>query len=172
MKRSTKRLLKWLFYSLLLFLLIVIQTTPNLLEIKGTKPILVIPLAVFIAVFEGEISSFVFAVITGIVWDMQSNKILGFSSIIISICCVAVAMLVIYLIRANIVNCCILSAGVTGIYCLLDFICYYFIWGYDGMWYLVVSHFIPMIIYTTVVSPLIFIIVKSIASKYNDILRV
>ncbi len=172
MKRSTKNLIKWALYSAILFLLLVIQTTPGLFAIKGVKPVWILPLAVFVAVFEGETGGFCFAVATGLAWDSMSDKPLGFSSIILAVCCVVIALLVIFFVKASILNCCILCFGTICAYCFFDFLFFYAIWGTGGLTSIFLTHFLPMIIYTSVVSPLIFLLVKAIASKYNEILRV
>lgn len=172
MKRSTKNLVKWALYSLILLVLTVLQTTPGLFEIKGVKPVLILPLAVFIAVFEGDTGGFCFAVVTGLVWDSVSDKPLGFSAILLAVCCVIIALLVIFFIKASILNCCILCFGAMCAYCFFDFLFFYAIWGAGGLTTIFLTHFLPMIIYTAVVSPLIFLLIKAIASKYNEILRV
>ena len=172
MKRSTKNLVKWILYSVILFVFTVIQTTPGLLQINGVKPVLILPLAVFVAVFEGETGGFCFAVAAGIVWDSVSDKPLGFSAILLAVCCVIIALLVIFFVKASILNCCILCLAAVCVYCFFDFLFFYAIWGAGGLMSVLLTHFLPMIIYTTVISPLVFLLVRVIASKYNEILRV
>lgn len=172
MKRSTKNIVKWLLYSLILFGLLVLQTTPGLFEIRGVKPVLILPLAVFVAVFEGETGGFFFAVAAGLLWDVSSDKPLGFSAIILSVCCVLIALLTIFFVRAKIINCCILCFATAAAYCFFDFLFFYAIWGRGGLLSIAFRHFLPMTIYTAAVSPLIFLLVRAVASKYNEILRV
>lgn len=172
MKRSTKNIIKWVIYSLMLYVLLVLQTTPGLFEIKGVKPMLILPLAVFVAVFEGEKGGLFFAIATGILTDLASDKILGFTSIILSVCCIAIALLTIFLVRATLINCCVLCTVTLSIYCLLDYLFYYLIWGYSGTFAILLRHYLPMVVYSAIISPLIFIAVKAVASKYNEILRV
>ena len=53
-KRSRSQLLKWGCYVLALFVCAALQTTPGLFQLGQAKPLLVLPLCLAVAVFEGE----------------------------------------------------------------------------------------------------------------------
>lgn len=169
---KTLKIIKWVIYAAILFLLYVLQVTPGLFEVYSARPVYIFPFAMFVAVFEGETGGSVMAVICGLLWDVSSSKLLGFSSVIMLVCSVAIALLVIYYVRATIINCVIMSAAAMLIYILLDFAFYYLIWEAGGKLSILIHNLLPMWIYTVVISPLIFIIVKAVASRFNDILRV
>ena len=48
--------------------------------IRGWCPLLIIPLATAVAMFEGELAAGVFGVFCGLMLDMASGTLLGFSS--------------------------------------------------------------------------------------------
>ena len=53
-KRSRSQILKWGCYVLALFVCAALQTTPGLFQLGQAKPLLVLPLCLAVAVFEGE----------------------------------------------------------------------------------------------------------------------
>ena len=53
-RRSRSQLLKWGCYVLALFVCAALQTTPGLFQLGEAKPLLVLPLCLAVAVFEGE----------------------------------------------------------------------------------------------------------------------
>ena len=73
--KTSKAVIKWGIYAVLLLLLYCIQTAPSLLTIHHVKPVLLIPLAVCIALYEGEVGSAVFGLVTGFLWDFASGKV-------------------------------------------------------------------------------------------------
>ncbi|MDF2567959.1 MAG: rod shape-determining protein MreD [Oscillospiraceae bacterium] len=172
MRRSKKDIVKWIIYALLLLVFYILQTTPGLFQIYGAKPVLIVPLAICIAIFEGELGGAVIGLITGLLWDLSSNKLSGYNAIIIMAACIVTALLIMYLMRANWVNATILCGCTMAIHGLLDFLFYYAMWGYEGVWIVLTNRLAPMVVYTAVVTPPIFFLVRKIASKYNEVLRV
>ncbi len=53
-KRSRGQIVKWICYALLGLLCAVLQTTPGLFQFGAAKPLWLLPLALSVAVFEGE----------------------------------------------------------------------------------------------------------------------
>ena len=52
--RNARAALKWVCYTLVLLLLFGLQSSPGLLSIGGVKPVLIIPAAISVALFENE----------------------------------------------------------------------------------------------------------------------
>ena len=59
-KRSRGQIVKWICYALLGLLCAVLQTTPGLFQFGAAKPLWLLPLALAVAVFEGEFAGAVF----------------------------------------------------------------------------------------------------------------
>ena len=70
--------LRWTFYSALLLLFYLWETNPLFVRFS---PLLIIPLATAVAMYEGELAAGVFGVVCGLMIDMASGTILGFSSL-------------------------------------------------------------------------------------------
>ena len=99
---------------------------------RGIKPVLIIPVAVSVALFENEAGSGAFGLAAGLLWDFSSGRLFGFYGMALMICCVCVSLLSMYFLKVNLSNAILLSAGTGFLLCLWDFIFYYLIWGYGS----------------------------------------
>ena len=94
MNRRTKLMIaKYALYVLLMVILYVLQTDPNLFAIAGVKPVLVLPFAVCIAMFDSQLAGGLFGLLAGILCDTSSNVLFGFQSILYLLICTAVGLL-------------------------------------------------------------------------------
>ena len=55
-RRSKIQLIKYILYSFLMIVLYVLQTDPNFTLSSGTGPVLVLPFAVAVAMFDGQLA--------------------------------------------------------------------------------------------------------------------
>ena len=62
-RKKLYHILKWSSYVLLIIIAYVLQTTTSLFVIFGVKPLLLVPLAVCIAMFEGEFAGAIFGAV-------------------------------------------------------------------------------------------------------------
>ena len=76
-KRSRGQIVKWICYALLGLLCAVLQTTPGLFQFEAAKPLWLLPLALAVAVFEGEFAGAVFGAVCGLMWDWLAGRTVG-----------------------------------------------------------------------------------------------
>ena len=76
-KRSRGQIVKWICYALLGLLCAVLQTTPGLFQFGTAKPLWLLPLALAVAVFEGEFAGAVFGAVCGLMWDWLAGRTVG-----------------------------------------------------------------------------------------------
>lgn len=163
--------IKWLVYSVLLLLAYTLQTTPELFSIAGIKPVLVLPIAICVCMYEGVLSATIFSMIAGLLWDISSDKLFGFNAIIFIICGMLISLLCIYYLRTKLVNA-IFFISVTGLIQMgLDFLFYYAFWGYGDPVIILLQRLLPTVVYTVVISPISFFIIRSIARRFNTVAR-
>lgn len=170
LRKNSKTVFKWIIYSLLLLFLYSLQTAPFFLQIGNVKPFLLIPLAVCISLYEEETTSAVFGLVTGFLWDFSSGKVFGFFGIIIMICCIAITLLSMYLIRVNIVNALIAILAVCLVLNIYDFVFYYLIWGYEKVMYIFWNSLLSTI-YTVILATPFYYLVRRITEKYSGTIR-
>ncbi len=117
--------LRWALYAAVLLFLYMWQTNPL---IRGFCPLLLIPLATAVAMYEGEVAAGVFGVVCGLMLDMASGTILGFSSLWLLVCCPAISLLAGYYVKVNFISHFLLNLAVSVIMGLLDFLFLHSVW--------------------------------------------
>ena len=93
-KRSRSQLLKWGCYVLALFVCAALQTTPGLFQLGQAKPLLVLPLCLAVAVFEGEFAGALFGTVGGLLWDYAAGRTVGMLALELLLLCFGVSVLV------------------------------------------------------------------------------
>lgn len=171
MEQAKLRKFKWVVYTLLLLLFYVLQTTPLLFQIRGIKPVLIVPYVICIALFENEAAAAAFGVAGGLFWDISGNTAFGYKAIILMCCCIAVSLLVMYLMRNNLLNALFFVAVVMVIEELLTFFLYYFLWGYKNSYIILLKYTLPTICYTIIIVVPVYAVTKAVAKKFNKTLR-
>lgn len=143
--------LRYASYVLLLLLLYVLQTTPRLFSVGEVKPVLLVPAAVCIAMFEGELVGGILGALAGLLCDLASFTIFGFNGILVLGCCVAVGLLTTYLMQLKLTNALLLGFAALFLRGLLEFFFYFQMWGFENGHRIFLFSTLPCILYSTVV---------------------
>lgn len=162
MKKKYASAFKWGIYALFLILAVTLQTTPTFAALGGFRPVFVIPLAICVAMLEGDFGSAVYGCIIGYVWDVTAGKIPGFSAFLLLVICLAVALSVAIFVRINYLSCIMLSLGAALFFGLVEFFFFYVLFGYDNLSLILLQKTLPQAVSSAVVSPLIFFAVKRV----------
>lgn len=163
------RVVKYTAYALEILIMYIIQSTPNLmLEVFGGRPVLLVPVAITIAVFEREIPAVVLGVICGLITDMGYSGAVGYYGIMLAITCFAVSNLMANYIRTNLLTVMIVSTISIPIIIFLQFVFYYVFVGYTDIWGFFVKHYISRIIYTWAFTPVFYAFNRFIALRTSD----
>lgn len=162
---------KYTVYVLFILICYILQETPALFSIFGIKPLLIVPAAVCIAVFEGEFSGALLGAFAGVLCDMGSITIFGFNGIVMLIMCAACGLLILFLLRQSMLNAVVLCAAVLFIRGSLEYLACLAIWGFEGVGMYYLRYTLPCIAYSAAVSPLIFLAVKKIHSLFAQKLK-
>lgn len=161
--RIKPRYLKWTVYSLFLLLVSVLQTTPGLLPaLWEIRPVLLSSAVVCIAMFESDVLAGAFGLVAGLLWDNASNRLLGLNALLLFAACITVSLLLTYLMRNNVYTALLLCACVIFIVEICDWFFYYVLLGYDHSLYVLARFYLPTMLYSLVLSPLLYWAVKAI----------
>ena len=160
---------KYAAYGLVLLVLYVLQTTPGLFVIFGSKPMLVVPAAIAIAMHEGEFAGGFYGAFAGLLCDMGSSLLFGFNGFLLTFFCVGTGLLVTHLMHSNIWNIMLFTLITMLAIGSLEFLFGYGMWGFENVWMIYVYATLPLIAYTTVVSPLLFWLVRWMFRKAKAI---
>lgn len=167
-RRAKIMAVKYMVYLLLFLILYVIQTDPVLFSIGGIKPVLVLPFAVSIAMFDKQLAGGLFGLFAGILCDTSSNVLFGFQSILYLVICIAVGLLVVYFMQPSLTNSLIFTGCGLGIRLFLEYFFYYVMWGYDNSHLILVYQMLPLLVYTLAATPLLFFLLRKMHRFFEE----
>ena len=152
------RILRYFAYAVEIIAFFVIQQTPGLLpEVLYARPVLLLPIAFSIAMFEREGVAIGFGVFCGLLIDFgMGNGVLGFHGLLLAVSCFAISFLVGNLVKNNFITALLINlAGILLIF-LLQWVFFYLLAGYDNAGYAYVVHYLPRVAYTFLLFPIFY----------------
>lgn len=159
---------KYFCYCLIILLADLLQNTAGLFpEIFGARCFLLLPLAVILAMGEDMFAGAVIGLFAGLLWDLTGAVHLGFNCIYISVICFLASALVSYITRDTFITNILSSAVAIIFYCLLYWLFFIIIKGVDGAELTLFTFYIPCAIYTLIITPVLWFILKPIKAKLN-----
>lgn len=147
---------RFLVYGAIFVFLYVLQCTPRFLEIRGIKPVLLIPAAITLAMFEGEFIGGLYGALAGLLCGAGGPLLFGFDGILLLCFSVASGLLVIYLLRCTLTTAYLLVFVAVALRCCLAYVFGYGIWGYEDGNSIFWNSTVWMILYSTLLTPLFF----------------
>lgn len=155
-KKKWVLILKHVIYTVLFLFFYVLQTTPDFFRLFDVKPTFLIPMAICIAIFEGEFVGGIYGAFAGALCDMGSPTLFGVYGILLLGCCVVSGLLVIYLLRQRVTTALLLTLSTAAIVQTIIFFFSFTIWRYDGVGMLFLTKTLPGIFYTTLFTPFFY----------------
>ena len=160
-------ILKFTLYVCLTVLLYCLQTTPFLLEIYGTRPLLCFSFALCVAIFEGSVAGGFFGFFCGILLDFTSNMLFGMNALICFVCCVGAALLVIFLIRRTIWTALLISAAAAMLRAFVEYYLLYEMWDHAGAGAVFSGRLLPVALYSVIFTLIFYPLVSFIKQKLD-----
>ena len=131
-KRSRSQLLKWGCYVLALFVCAALQTTPGLFQLGEAKPLLVLPLCLAVAVFEGEFAGALLGTVGGLLWDCTAGRTVGMLALELLLLCFAVSAVMQLYFKNSAANFVLIASAAALLVLTLDWLFFYYMPGYSG----------------------------------------
>ncbi|MBD5383748.1 MAG: hypothetical protein HDR72_01945 [Ruminococcaceae bacterium] len=118
--------LRWLLYAAVLLLFYLFECNPI---IRGYCPLLIIPLATAVAMYEGDLAAGVFGTFCGLMLDMANGvTVVGFSALWLLCACPFISLLARFWIKATFISHFIVNAAVSVIMGAMDFLFLHWMW--------------------------------------------
>ena len=117
--------LKWFCYAVVLLIFYLWEVAPM---IRGWCPLLIIPLATAAAMREGELAAGVFGVFCGLMLDVASGTIPGFTSLWLLLCCPMISLLSRFWLKSNWLSHLVMNTATVLIICGMDFLFLHWVW--------------------------------------------
>lgn len=148
-KKRLRLVIKWVLYALVLVLSYVLGQTPRLFELFDLRPVLVLPLAVCVAMFEHEFAGGIFAAVAGILWGCSADAVFGYYAILLLVAGVAAGLICSYGMSPTVVTALLLAAGTALFVGLMDFFFFYVLWDYSKLSVFLLRRMLPTVLLTT-----------------------
>lgn len=147
-----------------LFILFSLQQVPGFLpEIYGGRPILILPLMFVVSLAEGNYLSMIWGLITGLILDLSLSRFIGIQVIILGIAGYFLGRLRNKLLEINFCTFLIITLFMEPILIFARFYLIYMTRGLSDIDIAIYNHVIPCIVYTLVLSPIIYLFNRSIS---------
>jgi rod shape-determining protein mreD len=157
LRRISGRYLKWTAYGLLLLGTAILQMAPRVFPpVFGARPLLLVPVIISIAMFEGPIGGAAAGIAGGLLWDLYADRLFGFNALFLMAIGCACGLLVRLLIRNNLLSALLLFAGGLLVQGLMDWFFNYVLLLKDNPLFVLVRLTLPDMGYTLVVSPALY----------------
>lgn len=164
-----RRVLKYVSYCLIILLCDLLQNTAGLFpEINGARCFLLIPACVILSMGEDEKYGALLGLFGGLLWDVQSGVHMGFNCLFLMLVCFFSGALVTYVARNIFITNMICAVASTGIYCLIYWLFFIIIRGVEGAELTLFSFYIPCMLYTIVITPVMWLLLKPVRKKFEN----
>ncbi len=156
--------MRWFCYSAVLLVFYLWEVAPL---IRGWCPLLMIPLATSVAMFEGELAAGVFGVFCGFMLDTASGTLPGFSSLLLLICCPLISLLGQFILRSNWFSHAAMNAVTVIFMCGMDFLILHWVWERESSGISFVRTLLPAYSWAIVFSIPIYFLVRLISTRFR-----
>ena len=136
------KIIRYFAYTIEILILYMVQETPGLLpEIGGARPVLLIPAAISIAMFESELAGIAFGLLCGLFLDIGMGGVLGFHGLLLAAACYGV---------------------------FLQWVFFYLLYGYEYSGYALVTRYLPRMAYSFCTMPLCYAFNRALAQQIRS----
>ncbi len=124
--------LRWFLYSAALLLFYIFEINPL---IRGFCPLLIIPLATAVAMYEGDLAAGVFGTFCGLMLDMANGvSVAGFSALWLLCICPVISLISRFLIKVNLLSHLVMNAVAAIVMAFFDLVFLHWVWeGADSV---------------------------------------
>ena len=156
-------------YTIEILVFFVIERIPNLVpSVNHVKPMILVPVAVMIALFEGKNVGIVFGFIIGLFLDTSATGKIGFYSAVLACLGFLVGTAAQKIIKFNLITSVAFVIAFTTAFYFAHFIFEYLFRGYQDAIYALFNHYLIGMLYTVMLSPCIYFFKKAFAVNIKE----
>lgn len=154
-------------FALLIVFTTILQNTNGLFpEIYNTSAMLIIPLVISISMFEKETDSMFLGLIAGLCWDFYSARADGFYTVLLTVAAFLISYLMKRYMRNNIVTAMVYCVICSVFISILYWFFFVFLGGTGQTAILLLTKYLPSVVYTAVLTPLYYFFIRMIYLRY------
>ncbi len=164
---NKKIIIRRICLAFLILLLSVLQNTDGFFpQLFGIRALLLIPTVVCISMFERDIAGMFFGLFAGALWDIFSQGG-DFNALFLLCIGFACGTLINTIMRNNIITASLLSIVAVALYSIGYWLIHYFVADMDSPFRMLARYYLPMVGYTVIFAPVLFIIVRAIEKNFS-----
>jgi len=156
--------LRWLCYSLVLLFFYLWEVAPL---IRGWCPLLIIPLATAVAMFEGEFAAGIFGVVCGLMLDVASGTLIGFSSLWLLAICPTISLLGQFWLKRSWLTHLVMNSIAVVFICSMDFLFLHWVWERESSGISFVHSLLSAYLWAIVLSLPVYFLVRLISTRFR-----
>lgn len=161
---------KYLIYCLLILGADLMQNVTGLFpEICGARCFILLPVVIAIAMSEDILSATFLGFFAGLLWDMTSSVHMGFNMIIITLLCFGISAFTTHIARDTFITTILCTTVSVILYGIVYWLCFIIIKGVNDGESTLFTFYIPCMLYTIVLTPLIWLVMDKIKQRLNHI---
>jgi rod shape-determining protein MreD len=165
---GTKTVVRRVILAVLLVATFTFQNTGGLFPAPvGIKAIILIPATICISMFEREFAGIFYGLAAGAMLDAFSAQSMILNSLFFTCIGFLSGALITYLMRNNLLCATIFVSASSFVYTALVYFFYYAFNGTDSPVYTYFRYFFPSMIYTILLTPFYYILVREISKKFK-----
>ena len=169
MNSKTKYVIfKYGVYCLLAVFLCVMQNTPGLFVVCGVKPMPVAALSVIVAMMDGELAGGLFGAYAGFLCDLYGADKVGYTALMLFVCCVAVGLAVQTFMRPVALNCALFTFLSMLVIRGISFFFVIYIRGVEDAGLFFLTSVLPLCLYTAATGLLLYPLMTRIRMVFEE----
>lgn len=156
--------LTWLIYGVSALIILLMQNAPNFFPtIFYARPTPLVLFVVCVAMFEGPRVGAAIGVLSGLLWDLYSMRVFGFTALQMLFVSVIVALLVQWLLRTNFLSGMLLCFCGVLAQMLVEWFFRYVLFMHEETMTTLIAVYLPNALYTVLLSPIMYWFVLALA---------
>lgn len=152
-----KNISSFLLYGIGALVVLLLQNAPSFFPtILYVRPVPLIVYVTCVAVLEGAKAGAFIGVLSGALWGLYAFRVFGFDALLMMVIGVAVGLMVEWLLRSNFLSAMLLSGVAVLTYELVEWLFSYVVFYKQTAVEVLIKAYLPICLYTIVLSPLIY----------------
>lgn len=163
------RYIRFLAYAIEILAFYIVEQIPNLIpHINNVRPIILLPVAAMIALFEGSGVGLLFGFIIGLFLDCGATGSIGFYSVVVTCLSFLVGIAAERIINFNLLTSAAIAIAFTSALYLLHFLVEFILRGYPDTLYVLLNHYLVGLLYTSLLAPFVYFFNKAFAMHIRE----
>ena len=136
-------------------------------QIGSARCFLLLPVTLLLVMGERELPAALLGLFAGCVWDLHAAKSAGFNALFFMLLCFGVSAVMERYIRSTFVTHMLFALPAPFLYGLLYWLCFILIKGVDGGTNTLFTFYLPCALYTAVVAPILWFLLRPLRQRLN-----